>query len=390
MVYLGSITTKLEILTQLGLGWPRRPLWGQIFLTRRCNIRCPFCAAPTHPAGETSLKQWKAILDRLRHWGVRWLNIVGGEPTLYPDVWEFLLYAHEKGFPTVLHTNLYKVPPDFEDRVATSHVSAIEASLDSVDGSMPRSDWKTLDLLCRLRNRGVYPLVSTVITAENIHQISEIANRVTQRGIMYIAAVYQHVGGLFSENDVHLAPEPAVLQRTLNDLRRLKQRTGLIRNSRLFLENSRLHAEPQWHCHADRDSWVAVDSDGRLMACQEYKSRLHVLDIEDLKDSRWRIQKLDLASACRGCSYHCYYEAEELLGLRFLQELSLYVRKYYERQRRPSPPHLQPAGCTQDSDCKTARPLMTSFGRSTRMEREECRALPVSHSARVRSGRGVV
>src|SRR5262245_48872159 len=116
MVSIRSVSTKLEIVTRLGLGSPHKPLWGQIFLTRKCNLRCAFCAAPAHKAVETSIEGWKEILDRLFQWGVRWLNIVGGEPTLHPDVWDFLSYAHRKGFVTVLHSNLYRITPDFEDR----------------------------------------------------------------------------------------------------------------------------------------------------------------------------------------------------------------------------------------------------------------------------------
>ncbi len=337
---LGNIITTARIATGLTFG-ASHPLWGQIFITRRCNLRCPFCAAPRHTARDMEFSQWRSILDRMHDWGVRWLNVVGGEPTLYADLWRFLSYAAQKGFLTVLHSNLHSPRPDFLERITDSGVLALEVSFDSIDGSMPKSNWQNLDLLDQVRCRGIMPLACSVITSKNSEQIPEIADRITARKIMYIAAVYQHVGGLFSDNDLTLIPSPSSLHKVLTHLRLLKQSTGLVRNSERFLAAEFLHREPRWHCDEHEDAWVTVDSDGYLMACQEHKTNIHAMQVERLSDFNWRTQKARLAGGCRGCSYHCYYEAEAVKGWNAAREIAACIRAYlngFSRDVLTAPP----------------------------------------------------
>jgi MoaA/NifB/PqqE/SkfB family radical SAM enzyme len=329
MIVFGSLLPQLRIAARLALGRRAQSVWGQIFLTRRCNLRCAFCAAPQHRSNDLPLAKWKIILQRLRQWGVMSLNIVGGEPTLHPDIWDFLSCAADLGFLTVLHSNLYKVQSDFEDRVVNSKVFALEASFDSLDGRRPRTVTANVDLLCRIRDRGVIPLVSTVMTSRNVDQVGEIARQVTRRRIVYLAAVYQSVGGVFSVNDRRLVPSQEQIQSAFAVLRKLKCANGLIRNSFHFLDRPELHQEPRWHCDPARDSWITVDSDGRLMVCQEHESPFYVLEVQHVHtDSSWRRTKTALANACNGCSYHCYFEAEGLIGHSFRSELAAYVRAY--------------------------------------------------------------
>src|SRR5579884_3825681 len=323
-----QIVTGASIAARATISAQRRPLWGQIFITRRCNVRCPFCAAPRHAAKELSLAQWREILTRLHGWGVRWLNIVGGEPTLYQDLWAFLAAAANLGFLTVLHTNLHRPASDLVRRLVDAGVFALEVSFDSLDGSMPKSGWHNLELLETVKQRGVIPLACSVITSRNVHQIETIAERITTRRIMYIAAVYQHVGGMFSDSNLELVPNQTHLSRVLNRLQVLKRKTGLVRNSWEFLSAGCLDRGPQWHCDPSRDAWITIDSDGVLMACQEHKTTLNVLEVATLSSQAWREQKIRLAGACGGCSYHCYYEAESIRGWSAAREIAGYVRSY--------------------------------------------------------------
>ena len=75
-----------------------------VILTYRCNSKCSMCNIwkyPTHPQDEISLE----TLDKIPY-GVDYLNLTGGEPTLRNDLPELIAYAESKGQITGLNTNV--------------------------------------------------------------------------------------------------------------------------------------------------------------------------------------------------------------------------------------------------------------------------------------------
>lgn len=79
-----------------------------VLFTRGCNFRCPYChnGQLWSDAGETSvpMEEFFSFLDRRRH-QIDGLVISGGEPTLQPDLEEFLGAVREYGLPIKLDTN---------------------------------------------------------------------------------------------------------------------------------------------------------------------------------------------------------------------------------------------------------------------------------------------
>lgn len=321
-----AIKTQASVLKRLILTDSSAPLWGQLFITRRCDLRCPFCAAPLHKAEELLPEQWFIALDILWKWGVRVLNIVGGEPTLYEGLWDVLAYARKLGFLTILHSNMRIPNSKLVQQLRESGVYALEASIDSLDGSLPKSNPYVLDILKEVKDCGVIPMVCTVITKANIKQVSEIAHLVTKAGFAYLVAVYQTIGGRFSATDSSMIPTYTDIEQVFSDLIRIKKRTSLVKNSFFYLENPQIHQGKRWHCDGSKDVWITVDSDGVLMPCQEYRSTSSLFDFdENTKYQIWRNEKLSITNSCKGCSYHCYFEAEGVLGTQFLREICSYA-----------------------------------------------------------------
>jgi len=82
------------------------PEYVQVFPTLRCNRSCGFCfnrgldAPPDIP-----LAHFAAILDRLRAAGVDTVDILGGEPTLHPQLDALVRAVAARGMRTTLSTN---------------------------------------------------------------------------------------------------------------------------------------------------------------------------------------------------------------------------------------------------------------------------------------------
>ena len=83
------------------------PLEVDLFLTRRCNMRCVHCSVDAGESlnGELSLEYWKNIFDQLENSRLIKVIITGGEPTLFPGFPELIDYIKDKKIYKCLLTN---------------------------------------------------------------------------------------------------------------------------------------------------------------------------------------------------------------------------------------------------------------------------------------------
>jgi len=96
-------TTKERTITRRGVVW----------LGQTCNLNCYFCyfkdkiddkEHPEHPF--MSLEKAKKIMHTLRYvYANDAVDIQGGEPTIYPDIYELIEYCNEIGLAPTLITN---------------------------------------------------------------------------------------------------------------------------------------------------------------------------------------------------------------------------------------------------------------------------------------------
>jgi len=82
------------------------PDYIQFYPTLRCNQSCEFCFNRTMPfAQDMSFDDFRVMLGRLRDFSIRIIDIIGGEPTMHPDMILFLREACSKGFRINISSN---------------------------------------------------------------------------------------------------------------------------------------------------------------------------------------------------------------------------------------------------------------------------------------------
>ncbi|HXY53824.1 MAG TPA: radical SAM protein [Nitrospirota bacterium] len=82
------------------------PDYIQFYPTLRCNRSCDFCFNRAMPfTSDMSLHQCKTMLDVLQRVSVRNLDIIGGEPTMHPDISSFVGEAALRGFSINISSN---------------------------------------------------------------------------------------------------------------------------------------------------------------------------------------------------------------------------------------------------------------------------------------------
>jgi radical SAM protein with 4Fe4S-binding SPASM domain len=82
------------------------PDYIQFYPTLRCNQSCGFCFNRTVPfARDMSFYDFRIMLGRLRECSIRIIDIIGGEPTMHPDIILFLQEACSRGFRINISSN---------------------------------------------------------------------------------------------------------------------------------------------------------------------------------------------------------------------------------------------------------------------------------------------
>jgi organic radical activating enzyme len=81
----------------------------QLFITNKCNLRCKGCFY-AHKLGsqEMGLEQYKQYVNNYKN-NVQKIVLLGGEPTLHPDLLEMIKYNKVLGLKTTIYTNGAKV-----------------------------------------------------------------------------------------------------------------------------------------------------------------------------------------------------------------------------------------------------------------------------------------
>ena len=105
-----------------------------------CNFRCPFCFAawheekkkPTAKVMNTSGRDWKGYMDKMRERGFERIVISGGEPTIHPEIITLIKYARSLGYQSVeLQTNASMLTMDNARRLVKAGVTDALVSLHS-------------------------------------------------------------------------------------------------------------------------------------------------------------------------------------------------------------------------------------------------------------------
>lgn len=313
-----------------------RPLMTNIYLTKRCNLRCRYCYPPGDEP-ELPLPETLALLDKIRPHNPA-LNITGGEPLLYPGISLVLRRASELGFhPILLSTNGLLIERVIDELHLVDHVvisldslsREVNERLTGVAGST-RKIVEAIERCGRLSYESGFDLsLHAVITPETIPGIEEILEFCESIGAS-LSVSPEH--GRFYPNPELPANEAYVA--LIDRLLELKRRGKPLFCSRGYLEAIRDFSEHRCFPFVS----PRVEPDGRVyFPCQRIARRhVYLQDYSSLCELMRQESDWVASPECsRRCFLACYVEVEQYLKnpLSAVAELSL-RRAMLGRRRR--------------------------------------------------------
>lgn len=113
-------------------------------ITGKCQLSCTHCYAESGPLGDEGAMRtpdWVRVVDDVAGLGARGVQFIGGEPTLHPDLPEFVDRALGAGLEVEVFSNLVHVAPRLREtftrpgvRLATSYYSDRASQHESITG----------------------------------------------------------------------------------------------------------------------------------------------------------------------------------------------------------------------------------------------------------------
>lgn len=160
-------------------------------ITERCDLNCSFChqefGKKSKRGRDFPLDAYCDIIDAAEtEKPIKYIRITGGEPTLHPKHKDFLQYAVDAGFHTILNTNAAHLMPEkiaeLAPYVGTWKVSlpaADQAGVDAVTGVPGTWHEKidALEMLCRLKCNVDLLIVMTPLNIDDIPKFLAIAEK---------------------------------------------------------------------------------------------------------------------------------------------------------------------------------------------------------------------
>ncbi len=133
-------------------------------VTGRCQLRCTHCYAGSGPEGthgRMGTADWMRVIDDAAQLGAPLVQLIGGEPTLHPDLAALVEYALDRRMDVEVYSNLVSVPaglwPVMERpgvRLATSYYAPTSDGHDAVTGRRGSHE-RTLRNIREARRRGI-------------------------------------------------------------------------------------------------------------------------------------------------------------------------------------------------------------------------------------------
>lgn len=350
---LQKLTTIPAILAVLWRMKRRKPAFMSFNVSNRCNEQCLMCSVWRTRSDELSLPEMETIFRGLRDFGIRVLEISGGEPFLRKDIFDILELTDRTGFLFTVSTNGTLLDAKLAERLnAFPRLLQLAVSLDSLDRECYRK-LRGVDALSRVlgnleafvHKKPRFPVkLNFTMSRFNYRETMKMLGYAERLGIyLSVFPVNQGAGFFHRSSESGFTPSDAEKQdmaglfRALAELR--KQGAPLWDFSRFYeLAADYVSGKPVGPCDAGA-LYLDLHSDGIVAPCVELDG------FADLRKERIGEVYHRLASrkprlaacaettpCCYTCTYHISVTAAHLVS--FMIE-TLRVRGLHARRKRP-------------------------------------------------------
>lgn len=306
----------------------------QIFLTRKCNVNCGYCAL-VKDVEELGLEGWIRAYKVLENIGIKTVKLLGGEPTV--KSWLFDLFDAIKDSPIrtgLLSNSTFDNEDEMVEKIANSGIYGYFASVNDFEEPRSQAGYRVLKKL-QEKNRLSLLAVNMVISPDNIMSVPDTIKFLSDEGFWINLCMFQ-----YTKQDKEFTPKNKVwnlarvgidvVEWLMRELRALKEKGYKISVSEDYINGLRRYGTASnWQC--GEIVQLRIDVDGGLMLCPEWRTKLadnyNILSLteENYQEFRQQWHVVRWEQSCDGCYWSSILQAED--NLRHDRKEFDYVRK---------------------------------------------------------------
>lgn len=282
------------------------------YVTYHCNAYCEFCHFGIHENFNSTpfatLDDFKTNVSQLADFGVKFIDLTGGEPLRNKDIHNMAKFAHDLGMQTSITTNtlLY---PKFAESLA-GNVNLLHFSLDSPDEEEHnkirkvdcyKSVLKSIQIAKSLRE---FPDIIFTVTNDTYKKLPLMYEIASKHGlVLLVNPVFSYFGN------------PGLTLEAIEYIEEYIEGKINIYMNRGFLKLRRDGGNDIKNplCKAVTRVIVISPSNEIILPCFHFGKETIPIDrpIEELRNSeriKYFMQNEGKFDFCQGCTINCYFE----------------------------------------------------------------------------------
>jgi len=306
------------------------PIYCNLIVTRRCNLRCKSCGVWKHISQELSTNEIKKVIEKIFEViPPKIIGITGGEPLLRKDIFEIIEFISKKSLSVGINSN-GTLPKNIYQKLLETSIDTIGISLHFIsrnkqdEFSGVSGTWKKIvDNLYYLKdnNTGKFVYVQCTLTSYNYQEVLELKKFINNDiglPFLIVPATWGQEEGIIRTKNKELAnverKEFEKIRKELTKfmgMRVLRNKTFLDIAFKQFLTGKKC-----WNCRAG-ELYFAVSPEGKFCICQDIETELSVLDEyfeRKLRSKEMKRKIIELREKCSGCTYPCYLETQTIIS----------------------------------------------------------------------------
>jgi radical SAM protein with 4Fe4S-binding SPASM domain len=204
----------------------------EIEFSRRCNFKCAYCYVPGKDVckDEMTRSEIRDVIVQAQELGARKVIVLGGEPMIYPAIFEMLEFIGERGLEAEMFTNGYNITAENAKRLFELGVNValkmnsfdkkLQDKLTGVPGS-----YEIIQFALENLTSSGYPserpflAISTIICKQNVSEMTGLWQWLRDRQILPYLEMITPQGN--AVDNQWLYPDPDELRELFDEIARI-------------------------------------------------------------------------------------------------------------------------------------------------------------------------
>lgn len=300
------------------------PCFVRMLPTDRCNLDCAYCWQRDNASPDMTLETFRAHVAKAKELRVGLITFLGGEPMIWPPLYDAIGLCTEARIMTDLTTNGTLLTQETVERLGQAGLDYLNISVDGEEATSVTRKNSVFrpGLMEALREaRAKYHMharINSVIYKNNFGDIQVLMDFARtwdmQLSLGFIVPPLDPAQR--SASDIYFSPQDEGLLRSLVEEILEKKRAGFpVIDPDSYFENifRFIRREKFWDCnYPTRYGWINVTPTGHLRSCtkkmDELEYRFLDLDLDTLKQVR-ALLKEKVQSCNLDCYSNCAYDS---------------------------------------------------------------------------------